>query len=223
MKSQQKLRQLWNSFKTKQVNAEFISASCITSVRARSELMEVKHRIGKPILKFPLENWMVKDDDVCVGRWVETNDNVYGSPIGGYSWGVWWVGVLQQGHVGVGAYRIHDSHGNLISYRLDVLKCAKILDNTVEFNDLVMDAYIWPPMDATSTTGVDSSHLEVTIEDGEELEELCISGDIPTVESDLIKSVITDVVNNPGKYRDAIDTAIQSAKESVVCGKGLIL
>ena len=78
-------------------------------------------------------------------------------------------------------------------------------------------------MDATSTTGVDSSHLEVTIEDGEELEELCISGDIPTVESDLIKSVITDVVNNPGKYRDAIDTAIQSAKESVVCGKGLIL
>jgi predicted RNA-binding protein associated with RNAse of E/G family len=206
MSSPQRLRLLWNSFRCRQANAEVLKAETESAVRARPSLVEIKHRIGKPALTFPLENWMARPD-VCVGRWVETKGNTYGSPIGGYSWGVWWVGKLHREHVGVGAYRIHDSFGNLITYRLDVLKNTAIGENVIEFSDLVMDAYIWPPVG-------NLGDLEVTVEDADELEELCAKGSMSTPESALIRSVIGDVLADPYKYREAIDEAIEEAIEA---------
>lgn len=186
----------------------------LKAIEARPKLIEIKHRIGKPVLKFPLENWMV-DDQVCVGRWVQTNDASYGSPVGGYSWGVWWTESLQQGKVGVGAYRIHDNFGNLIAYRLDILKNTKINKNTVEFTDLIMDAYLWPQEVLSNDICATVDTLEVTVEDEDELEQLESCGDVSASEGAVIRSVIKDVISHPSKYRDAVDTAIDTAKNKV--------
>ena len=107
----------------------------------------------------------------CVGRFVTPPDtpgsssNHYGAPVNSYSWGVWAdSGLLRN----IGAYRMHDSFGNLLAYRLDILKdvvikcsvsdCPPLVQHSdrdrdwecdsdrIVFQDLIVDCWLWPDL-----------------------------------------------------------------------------
>ena len=196
----QRLLQLYHKYPSKGNTAQILSSISLRSVNITPLLVETKHRIEKKDQNFELENWL-HTPDLVVGRWVSKGGNE--SPVGAYSWGVWWK------NKNIGVYRIHDPHGNLMAYRLDVLKNVIITTQDkkiyrVEFSDLVVDMWLWPP-------DIDNSVVEVTIEDL--FERFCLrkEGKISNEECLMIDNEIESVVKDPKSVINSIDDAINTA------------
>lgn len=217
-----RLMLLYGKHTGRKLGAEIIAPNVLRSVQNRPPLVEVKRRIGKSDQRFQLENWS-HTQELCVGRWLapSSSSNV---PAGRYSWGVWWKNNVYQN---LGAYRIHDSYGNLLAYRLDVLKDVKIEHDAVtreyclEFSDLVVDLWLWPTFTGGSDDGdgnrVSTEILEITVEDMDELVEL-VSGSknqllpaITDAESEKILQIVQMVQADPAGVTTAVDAAIESA------------
>lgn len=181
----------------------------LNNMQKQDHLVEIKNRIGKSTQRFNLENWLhTAGGGVCVGRWRATGGASPAAPIGAYSWGVWWE------DAGVGAYRIHDPFGNLMAYRLDVVKDTKIYknqnDSVLEFTDLVIDMWIWP--EGESDLSVSKAPEEsITVEDLDELSQLFAAGAVSQEDHNYAKSVMNDVIKCPDLYISGIDLMIETA------------
>ena len=119
---------------------------------------------------------------------------------------------------------MHDSYGNLLAYRLDVLKnicitrssndecrseaVANASEHRVEFSDLVVDCWLWP-----SSEGKVSAE-DVTVEDEDELMALCGSGVVSPDDNALIQDALKRVTSAPHMIADAVDLAIAEAIET---------
>jgi predicted RNA-binding protein associated with RNAse of E/G family len=127
-------------------------------------------------------------------------------PLGSFSWGVWWK------EEDIGAYRLHDPHGNLISYRFDVLKDVRMIkidsNDLIQFSDLVVDLWLWPDDEGKVSPG------DVQVEDLEELENLKKAGSISLADSQLIDRVVKDVREQPQRFVDLVDRSILEAVRS---------
>ncbi len=184
--------------------SEIIPANQVAVVQKnRAPLNEVKLRVKKSMQQFRIENWMLSDH-VCVGRWLAEDGNSFGAPGGSYSWGVWWR------DQNFGAYRIHDTFGNLVAHRLDILKEVQIRDIdgncSVQYTDLVVDLWLWP-----SAAG--NSNVEVVVEDLDEFEAYRESNDISTVDTELVRATLANILSSPHSIINKIDSAIEAAKQ----------
>jgi predicted RNA-binding protein associated with RNAse of E/G family len=141
-----------------------------------------------------------------VGRWLPSEGKNYNMPLGSFSWGVWWK------EEDIGAYRLHDPHGNLISYRFDVLKDVRMIkidsNDLIQFSDLVVDLWLWPDEEGKVSPG------DVQVEDLEELENLKKAGSISLADSQLIDRVVKDVREQPQRFVDLVDRSILEAVRS---------
>jgi hypothetical protein len=191
--------------------AQVIASSLVRAVQCKPLLMEWKCCFNQKPQPFPLENW-VHSETLCVGRWLPSEENNYNMPLGSFSWGVWWKDEP------VGAYRLHDPYGNLIAYRLDVLKDVRMMkidsNDLIQFSDLVVDLWLWPNEEGQV------SPADVQVEDLEELEALKKAGSISLEDSKVIDRVVKDVKDHPQRVVDLVDrsilTAIRNAEESLV-------
>jgi hypothetical protein len=169
-----------------------------------------------------------------VGRWVSSGDTEFGSPVNSYSWGVWSInGPLKN----IGTYRMHDMHGNLLAYRLDILKDVTIqassslsshstphstsschpIEDRIEFSDLVVDCWLWPEEEdgririrPQDTTVDDLEELHSTREQGQGL---LSAGDVA-----LINDTLFDILEDPREVVAAVDVAIAEAKHQAAAG-----
>jgi hypothetical protein len=207
-----RLLKLYHKYPLKGSAAETIAVAALQTVRAAPLLVETKHRIGKDSQEFKLENWL-HSPDLVVGRWVAVDSGDYCSPKGAYSWGVWWK------NKSIGAYRMHDQHGNLMAYRLDVLKDVVISKKDrechLEFSDLVVDMWIWPTDE--NGRGMPSykykySAADVTIEDLDELDALRDDAKLVSMNDCLIiNKAIDTVLADPNDIISDIDCAVDAA------------
>lgn len=202
----ERLLQLYRKYPGPRPAAQVLPLAALQAVRAAPALLETKHRIGKKSQTFNLENWL-HSPDLAVGRWVAVESKDYASPVGAYSWGVWWK------NKNIGAYRIHDPHGNLMAYRLDVLKDVVISSHEEEcsltFSDLVVDMWMWP--DHENSAG---SSLEMIVEDLDELDTLRDNKIISVEDCLKINDEINAVLSAPEAVAHAIDSAIEKAVSS---------
>ena len=221
-----RLFQLYTKYSARNAMAEKLCPSMLKSVSSNGPLDEIKHRIGKSSQLFPLENW-VHNDQMCVGRWVGQSSGIGSkTPAGAYSWGIWWKSC------NLGAYRIHDPYGNLLAYRLDVLKDVRIRKNVspaatpaaataglpggtilhrggkvdlVEFCDLVVDIWIWPDEAGMIGDG------DITVEDLDEFDEMQRKGVLSTADSLLINTAIHGVLEDPSIIVQDINATVDLA------------
>mmetsp|Transcript_11415 Transcript_11415/g.18581 ORF Transcript_11415/g.18581 Transcript_11415/m.18581 type:complete len:223 (+) Transcript_11415:152-820(+) len=213
-----RLKSLWTKYSAPLSTAEVLSRHQLDSVARNAPLIEIKHRIGKSTQKFELQNWYTRPGS-CVGRYVS---NGYGSPAGAYSWGIWvnghkgGTGALQN----IGAYRMHDSHGNLLAYRLDILKdvvidcegvAASDIENRIEFSDLVVDCWLW----ADEQGAVSPQGRDVTVEDQEELLRLQEAGVLGPADVAVVHDTLSRLLAAPQMVSAAIDDMIAEAVAKV--------
>jgi hypothetical protein len=185
--------------------AQSIPPSLARAIQCKPLLMEWKCCINQKPQLFPLENWL-HSETLCVGRWLPSEGKNYNMPLGSFSWGVWWK------EEDIGAYRLHDPHGNLISYRFDVLKDVRMIkidsNDLIQFSDLVVDLWLWPDDEGKVSPG------DVQVEDLEELENLKKAGSISLADSQLIDRVVKDVREQPQRFVDLVDRSILEAVRS---------
>lgn len=198
-----RLLKRYSKFTSKGLYAESILES--SAVRSAQPLIEIKHRIGKSTQRFNLENWH-HSPDLVVGRWVAAVTQTYTSPAGAYSWGVWWK------NENIGAYRVHDPFGNLMAYRLDILKDVTIAktDNEcqLEFTDLIVDVWMWPHhRDEKRTIGSG----DVSVEDLGELDASRESGHVSMEDCYCVNNTLDRLLTDPNAMVMSIDSAIEAA------------
>jgi hypothetical protein len=184
------------------ISAQYLSPSVLRIVQSKQHLIEIKNTLNHKQKSFQLENWH-HSKELCVGRWLPSISESYQMPIGSYSWGVW------RKQLNIGAYRIHDHHGNLVAYRIDILKDVVMNKSTsndiIQFSDLVVDLWLWPNDKGEVTQS------DVFVEDIEQLIELKACGLVSDCDSQLIDEVLCDVKSHPQRYVDLVDASIQEA------------
>ena len=202
MASVQRFKYLMRTFDISTKHAQKVSHRAESAARSRKPLVETKHRIMKSTQRFNIENW-IHTPEMCVGRFVAAEDTVYGSLKGSFSWGVWWK------DENIGAYRIHDPFGNLITYRLDILRDVKMTSasdhDIIEFSDMIVDCWIWPDSDGA----IDKK--DITVDDLDELKSAREAGKVRVQDYIMINNVTWDVLSHPQKYVTMIDVAIAEA------------
>jgi hypothetical protein len=193
--------------------AERLCPSLIQQVQARPPLIEIKNSFNSKEKSFQLENWF-HSTELCVGRWLPSStSHSYQMPIGSYSWGVW------RKDLNVGVYRIHDRYGNLIAYRVDILRdvemrkkkafsSSSLSSDSIQFFDLVVDLWLWP-----NDEGKVTEKEQVAVEDLDELSELKACGLVSDGDSQLIDETLCAVRSHPQRYVDLVDESIQRAVE----------
>ena len=197
-----RLKQLYLQNSKALQGSQNIPVDALKFVHAKPLITEVKFRVQKPTVQFALENWYHTKDS-CVGRWVESSEGSYYAPAGAYSWGVWWKNQK------FGVYRIHDPFGNLMAYRIDVIKNVNLYNKGeaafIEFNDLVADLWLWP--DANGTI----HDRETTVEDLDELDVLRDAGHVSLEDCAAIERVVSEVLFEPLPIVRLVDNAISAA------------
>lgn len=116
---------------------------------------------------------------------------------------------------------MHDRHGNLLAYRLDILKDVVIrqagsssgnsiessAESRVEFTDLVVDCWLWPDQQGQVLA------RDITVEDEEELRRLRAGGLLSHEDAALVQDTLRRVLRDPGPQlvAAAVDEAIAQA------------
>lgn len=214
-----KLLNLLNKYNNKLNKSQIIRNNILKNILLKNEkksLLEIKQTFQKKKKQFQLENWFLSNN-ICVGRYLANKNDNYSMKYGSYSWGVWFK------HTNYGTYRIHDSYGNLLAYRFDVLKDIQIIpsndnenhdnnhDNNIhkqdiiQFFDLIVDLWVWPDENGNINP------LETTLEDLEELSELQDKGIVNEDDSKIIEKTVSELLFDPLKYTKLVDDAIDQA------------
>ena len=204
------LKGLWSKHQRPLPTADVITRSQQQQVTLRPPLVEVKHRVTKSSQSFTFQNWTCPHSIYCVGRWISTGEQSYGSPKNSYSWGVWATNGLM---TNIGAYRLHDCYGNLLAYRLDIVKevsmrktiTSSVINDVIEFQDMIVDCWLWP----NNKFYINSEEILV-----EDLEEFCLINENKLlVEEDgfMVNDTLDMILSEPNIVIDVIDEAITEA------------
>lgn len=202
-----RFKQLMRKHNKQTESAHRISPSVEAFVRSKTPLKEVKHRIKKSSQQFIIENWL-HTSEVCVGRFVASEDTEFGSLKGSFSWGVWWR------DQNAGAYRIHDPFGNLLAYRFDILKSVKLWNDEnndiIEFHDMIVDIWMWPDENGC----VDEK--ETSVDDLDELDDARECSAVTFAECEDIAEITSSMLWSPVKFTKMVDDAIVHAVEGAI-------
>jgi hypothetical protein len=116
---------------------------------------------------------------------------------------------------------MHDHHGNILAYRLDILKDVIISqsqqdsksatqpsESRIEFLDLIVDCWLWPDEHG------DVHASETTVDDLDEFHEIRQKTNLLGQDDILlVNNTLHDVLTNPRRIVTAVDTAISEAVE----------